>query len=264
MISVSSDMLQAWVSGLLWPLTRILAVIAAAPLFSHRAMPNMVKLGFSLVLTLIIMPTMPVVPKVDIVSMAGLLILIQQVVIGAAIGFSMHVMFAAAELAGQLGSMTMGLGFASFFDPQTQGQSTSVSQFFGLLAMLVFLSMNGHLLLISAIGDSFTSLPISAQATTYINGMTMAAWGGKIFSAGLLMSLPVVAALLVTNMALGILTRTAPQLNLFGIGFPITIGLGFLIIALSLPGMLQPIQRLIGESFSFVAGLGLPPIPGRP
>lgn len=256
MLSVSSDVLQAWVSGLLWPLTRILAVIASAPIFSNRAMPGQVKLGFGLVLTLIIMPTVPALPKVDMLSLAGLLILAQQIVIGAAIGFSMRIVFAAVEMAGQLGGMTMGLGFASFYDPQSQGQSTSVSQFFVLLAMMVFLSLNGHLLLIATLAGSFLSLPISTEPTTHINGMALATWGGKIFSTGLLMSLPVVAALLITNMALAVLTRTAPQLNLFGIGFPITIGIGFLIIALSLPGMLQPLRLLMDESFSFVAGLG--------
>lgn len=152
----------------------------------------------------------------------------------------------------------MGLGFASFFDPASGGQSTSISQFFGMLAILVFLSINGHLLLISAMLESFHTLPISADGLTHINGMTIAMWASNIFSAGLMMAMPVLAALLITNMALGILTRTAPQLNLFGIGFPITIGMGFLIIALSLPSMLKPMQHLINESFSFVGQISRP------
>ena len=256
MISLSSDLLQSWVSGLLWPLTRILAVFAAAPIFSQRVIPQRVKLGFGLLLTIIIVPTLPDLPKVEVMSLPGLLIVIQQIIIGTAIGFSLRIFFAAVELAGQLSSLTMGLGFASFFDPASGGQSTSISQFFGMLAILVFLSINGHLLLISALLESFHTLPITADGLTHINGMTMAMWASHIFSAGLMMALPIVAALLITNMALGILTRTAPQLNLFGIGFPITIGMGFLIIALSLPSMLRPMQHLIDESFSFISSIG--------
>lgn len=258
MISISSDLLQSWVSGLLWPLTRILAVIATAPLLSNRAIPQRVKIGLGLLITIIVVPTIPALPKVDVFSMNGLLILIQQLVIGTAIGFSLRILFAAVEMAGQLSSMTMGLGFASFFDPESRGQSTAISQFFGILAMLVFLSINGHLILINGVVQSFTSLPISADGMTHINGMTMAMWAERIFSTGLMMGLPVVAALLITNMALGILTRTAPQLNLFGIGFPITIGMGFLILALSLPGMLKPMQHLLDESFSFITSIGSP------
>ncbi|WP_020166547.1 MULTISPECIES: flagellar biosynthetic protein FliR [Methylotenera] len=263
MISLSSDILQSWISGLLWPLTRVLAVLAAAPLLSNRVIPLRVKLGFGLLLTMIIVPTLPSLPQVDVISLTGLLILVQQIIIGTAIGFSLRIFLAAVELAGQLCSLTMGLGFASFFDPASGGQSTSISQFFGLLAMLVFLSMNGHLMLISAMLESFHTLPISADGLTHINGMTMAMWASNIFSAGLMMAMPVVAALLITNMALGILTRTAPQLNLFGIGFPITIGMGFLIIALSLPGMLKPMQHLINESFSFLSSISSPS-PGKP
>lgn len=255
MITLGSDMLQAWVNSLLWPLTRVLGVMALAPMFSNRALPNQIKIGLAVMLTLIIAPTLPPLPTVAIFSGPGLLILVQQLIIGLAIGFSVRIVFAAVDMAGQLSGMTMGLGFAAFFDPQTQGQSTALNQFFVLLATLVFLSMNGHLLLISSIADSFVSFPIAVQSQQHIDGMAIASWGGKIFSAGLLLSLPIVTALLVTNMALGILTRSAPQLNLFGIGFPITLGMGFLIIAWALPGMLQPLQQLIEESFRFVQSM---------
>lgn len=252
MITFSSDLLQAWINGLLWPLTRVLGVFALVPVFSNAAMPNQVKIALGVMLTLIIAPTLPPLPALDIFSLPGLLVLVQQLIIGLAIGFSVRIVFAAVDLAGQIAGMTMGLGFASFFDPQSQGQSTALNQFFVLLATLVFLAMNGHLLLISAIADSFVSFPIAAHSAQHIDGLAIAKWGEEIFSSGLLLSLPVVTALLVTNMALGILTRTAPQLNLFGIGFPITLGMGFLLIAWTLPGMLQPLQQLIGDGFGFV------------
>ena len=121
MISVSSDVLQAWINGLLWPLTRVLGVIAIAPVFSNRGLPNQVKIALGILLTLIIAPTLPPLPAIGILSVQGLLILAEQLVIGLAIGFCVRIVFAAVDMAGQVAGMTMGLGFASFYDPQSQG-----------------------------------------------------------------------------------------------------------------------------------------------
>ena len=257
MLSVSSDVLQTWVISLLWPLTRILGVIAAAPIFSHTAMPNQVKLGLGIVLTLIIIPTLPPIPQFEIYSLKGLLVLMQQLVIGLAIGFTMRLVFSAVELAGQLVGMSMGLGFASFYDPQSQGQSTAVNQFLVLLAMLIFLSLDGHLLIVTAVANSFVTMPIATGGGN-INPMKIVLWGETIFSAGLMLAMPVVAALLITNMALGILTKTAPQLNLFGIGFPVTISIGFVVLALSLPGMLKPLENFIEQGINNMSQVAEP------
>jgi len=267
MVSISSELLQTWIIGLLWPLTRIMGVIATAPILSYSAIPAHIKLGFGLVLTLIIMPTLPPLPHFDIFSLQGLLILVQQLIIGLAIGFSMRLVFSAVELAGQLIGMTMGLGFASFYDPQSQGQSTAVSQFLVWLAMLIFLSLDGHLMIVTAMANSFVSMPISVGGAG-ISPIKIAMWGESIFSGGLLLALPAVAALLITNMALGILTKSAPQLNLFGIGFPITLSMGFVVLALTLPGMLKPVESLIEQGASNMRQVVVPttsaPVPDRP
>jgi flagellar biosynthetic protein FliR len=257
MVSISSDLLQTWIISLLWPLTRILGVIAAAPIFSHKSIPQRVKLGLGIMLTLIIVPTLPPLPQFEIFSFQGLLILVQQLIIGLAIGFSMRLVFAAVDLAGQLIGMSMGIGFASFFDPQTRGQSTALNQFLVILAMLIFLSLDGHLLIVTAVANSFITMPI-ALGGSGIDPMKIAMWGETIFSVGLLLALPAVAALLITNMALGILTKTAPQLNMFGIGFPITLSIGFLVLALSLPGMLKPIENFIEKGASNMAQVAVP------
>ncbi len=244
MVSFSSELLQTWIISLLWPLTRVLGVIATAPVFSDKALPNQVKLGLGVMFTLIIVPTIPPLPQFEIFSFQGLLILVQQLVIGLAIGFSMRLVFAAVSMAGQLIGMSMGLGFATFFDPQSHGQSTAITQFLWMLAMLIFLSLDGHLMVVSAVADSFVTMPVALSGSG-ISPMKIVIWGEAIFSTGLLLAMPAVAALLITNMALGILTRTAPTLNLFGIGFPITLTIGFLVLALSLQGMLKPIENMI-------------------
>jgi flagellar biosynthetic protein FliR len=252
MITVTSAELYTWIASFLWPLTRILGLISIAPLFGNVSVPARVKLGLGVMLALIIAPGVPALPATDPMSLTGFLILAQQLVIGMAMGFAMRIVFAAIELAGEISSMTMGLGFAIFYDPQTRGRSSAISQFIALLTLMVYLATNLHLVLLSTLAQSFTSLPISAAALSGDGFQQLTAWGGRIFSAGIQLSLPIVAALLITNMALGILTRAAPQLNLFGIGFPITIGVGFIMVALSLPFMSTPIVRLLHEGIEAI------------
>ncbi len=251
MISISSELINSWIIHLLWPLTRVLGVMATAPILSDRSIPARAKLGLGIVLTLIIMPTLPPVPQFDIFSLKGLLILVQQMIIGLAMGFSIRLVFAAVGMAGQMIGMSMGLGFAVFFDPMTQSQNTAISQFLTMLLMLIFLSLDGHLMMVRALADSFVTMPIAMEGNS-ISPMKIAMWGQTIFTTGLLLSLPAVAALLITNMALGILTRTAPQLNLFGIGFPVTLSIGFLVLALALQGMLMPMKGMVQDSLQYM------------
>jgi flagellar biosynthetic protein FliR len=244
MISFSTADINLWIAGLLWPLTRIMGLIAASPLLGNSAVPATVKISLGVLLAMIVAPAVPALPAADPMSLAGLLILVQEMLIGLAMGFSIRIIFAAVEMAGEISSLTMGLGFATFFDPTTQGRSSAISQFLALVATMAFLAVNAHLVLLSALVESFSTLPVSA-APVYGGGFKqLADWGGRIFSTGVQLSLPIVAALLITNVALGILTRAAPQLNLFGIGFPITLGVGLLVIAMTLPYLVTPVQNL--------------------
>ncbi|MDM5178556.1 flagellar biosynthetic protein FliR [Massilia sp. DJPM01] len=247
MITLTSAEMNAWIAGLLWPLSRILGLITAAPLFGNASVPVPVKIGLGVLLATIIAPAISAVPAADPLSMAGLLILVQELLIGVAMGFAIRLVFAAIEMAGEICSLTMGLGFASFFDPLTKGRSSAVSQFLALIATMAFLAANAHLVLLEALAESFITMPISASPMSSSAEWEMAKWGGLIFSAGLHLSLPIVAALLITQVALGILTRAAPQLNIFGIGFPITLGVGMLVIVMVLPYLGNPFQVLFNQ-----------------
>lgn len=258
MITLTSAELNTWIAALVWPLTRILGLIAVAPLFGNRSVPARVKVGLGVMLALIVAPTVPALPALDPMSLPGLLILVQQFIIGLAMGFAMRIVFSAVELAGTITGMTMGLGFATFFDPQSQGQSMVISQFMVLLATLAFLAVNGHLMLLSALAESFFTLPIASSGMGAPGFEQLASWGGRIFSAGVQLSLPMVAALLITNIALGILTRAAPQLNIFGIGFPITLSVGFIVIALALPYLATPLEQLFQEGIEMVQRVAMP------
>lgn len=258
MITVTSTELQTWIAAFLWPLIRILGLISAAPVFGNRSVPARIKVALGVMLTLIIAPTVPALPALEPMSASGLLILAQQFIIGLAMGFAMRIVFSAVEMAGEITGLTMGLGFATFFDPMSRGHSSAISQFLSLLAILVFLAANIHLALLAALAESFTTLPISASPAGALRFAQIANWGGQIFSTGIQLALPILAALLVTNIALGILTRAAPQLNLFGIGFPVTIGIGFIMIALALPYMATPLERLLQNGIGMARQIGMP------
>ena len=261
MISFTTTELYAWIGGLLWPLTRILGLVAAAPVFGNTGVPMLIKMTLGVTLAAVVAPTLPPAPIVDPTSWAGILILGQELLVGAAMGFAMRLVFAAVEFAGEVASSTMGLGFATFFDPTSAGRSSAISQFLALVATMAFLAMNAHLALIEALIESFFTLPISGTPMSASAPLEMVRWGSRIFSAGLQLSLPIVAALLITNIALAILTRAAPQLNLFGIGFPITLGMGFLVISLTLPYLGMPLQNLFNQGIE--AGRRIPRVGGE-
>jgi flagellar biosynthetic protein FliR len=260
-ISFTTTELYAWIGGLLWPLTRILGLVTAAPVFGNTGVPMLIKMTLAVSLAAVVAPTLPPVPIVDPTSWAGILILGQELLVGVAMGFAMRLVFAAIEFAGEVASSTMGLGFATFFDPSSAGRSSAISQFLALVATMAFLAMNAHLVLVEALVESFFTMPISATPMALGAPLEMVRWGGRIFSAGLQLSLPIVAALLITNVALAILTRAAPQLNLFGIGFPITLGTGFLVISLTLPYLGTPLQNLFNQGIE--AGRRIPRVGGE-
>ena len=254
MISITSAQLDAWLAALIFPLTRILAMIASSPILGNKQIPARVKLGLSVLITIIVTPTIGEMPPVAVGSPQGLLIMIQQVIIGVAMGFTMRLIFTAIEMAGELAGLQMGLGFASFYDPVNAAQTPIVAQWLGMVAALAFLAINGHLHMLSALAESFKTLPIGGMMPSQ-GFHDVARWGGSIFAYALQISLPILAALLITNIALGILTRAAPQLNLFAIGFPITLAIGFLVLMLSMPHFIPMLDRLTQEGLGATLNL---------
>jgi flagellar biosynthetic protein FliR len=261
MITITSTQMHAWIAGLLWPLTRILGLFMVAPLFSNRSIPARVRIVLGVLIALIVAPAVSgSLPPVDPMSAAGLVLLAQQMVIGLAMGFAMRIVFAAVEMAGEMVGLTMGLGFATFFDPQSHGRSSAISQFLALLVLMIYLAANVHLVLLSVLVESFATLPIGAPADGGLAHQLVQS-GSRIFSLGVQLALPMVAALLMTNMALGILTRAAPQLNLFGIGFPLTLTVGFVLIGLALPYLATPMERLLQEGVELARRIAMLPTP---
>ena len=244
MISLTAAEINAWIVAFFFPLARILALLTAAPPFNNQGLNTRTRLVLGLAIALAITPALPKIEAIDPASGLGLLILAQPLVIGLAMGFSMRLVFTAIDLAGTMISNQMGLGFATAYDPQSAAQTAVISQFLGMLGLLVFLAIDGHLMVIATLGRSFAVLPIGASTITSASWLNIANAGGLIFSSGVLLALPVVVALLIANIALGVLGRVAPQLNLMAIGFPITIVLGFCALIVSLSYLATPLQQL--------------------
>lgn len=263
MISVTSAQLDAWIAAFLFPLARILGLVAVGPVFGSLAIPQNIRLMAGLAITLAIAPAIPPMPAIPAGSWAGLAILAQQMVIGIVLGLSLRIVFVAVDVAGDLIGLQMGLSFAVFYDPTNTGQTAVVTEFFSLLAVLLFLSLNGHLLMLSLLAQSFTLLPVSLAPFAAKGYAALLSWAATMFLAGVLLSLPLIAALLIANIAMGVLTRVAPQLNLFAVGFPVTLMAGFLVIMISLPYFAAALERLYGQGFAAMttimkAGAGIP------
>lgn len=258
MITISSTQIDAWIVAFIYPLTRILSFIATAPLWSTAGIPRRMRLLLAFSIAVAITPTLPVMPAVQPGSLAGLWILLQQVLIGIGMGFAVKIVFTAFDLAGEFIGFQMGLGFATFYDPTSSSQTAVITEMLRLIALLLFLAMNGHLLYVATLAQSFTAIPVNTTPLAAGSWLNLVELGGKIFSTGLFLALPIIVALTITNVALAILTRAAPQLNLFALGFPLTLMGGFAALAVSMNYLSGPIQSVFEVGMEAMLGYAVP------
>lgn len=241
---------MAWVSPILWPFLRVLAVFTAAPMFSQRAIPLRTKVGLAFLVALSAQASLSGQPVVSMNSPEALGTALQQVAVGVAIGFAVRVVFAAVELAGELVGLQMGLNFAAFFDPASNAQVSAVSRFFGNMAVLLFVVVNGHLMVLMAVIRSFESFPVDGRFVDVVSRLRLHELGADLFASALWMALPMVALLLFVNLALGIVSRIAPQMNIYAIGFPVTLVMGLVGMVATLPMLDQPMLALMDRMIS--------------
>jgi flagellar biosynthetic protein FliR len=235
MFQFTDAQLAAWLASVVYPFVRIAALIATAPILGDGSVPRRVRIGLAIFVTIVVAPGVGAMPRVDFLSGDGLMLIARQLLIGASMGFAVRLAFAAIEYAGDLIGLQMGLGFATLLDPETNDQTPIIGSLLRYFASLAFLVANGPLMMLAGVAESFHALPIASSVGSADEWKMLVLSGSAIFNLALHMALPVVAALLVTNIALGVMTRAAPQLNLFSIGFPITISVGLVVLAASLP-----------------------------
>ncbi|UPG89003.1 flagellar biosynthetic protein FliR [Luteibacter aegosomaticola] len=227
--------LEGWVGSACWAMARISGLMLVAPIFSATTVPVRIRLGITVLLTVVLAPLAPL--DIRPLSAAGVATLAQQILIGGALGFMLKLIFEAVSYAGQYVSQAMSLGFAEVVNPGAGGTTPVLSQFYMMMVTLLFLVMNGHLQLIDLLAESFRSLPVG-QDGIGTNGL----WGvltftTHLFSGAVRVALPALTALLVVNLGFGAISRSAPSMNLFAVGFPITICLGMIAVWLALRGL---------------------------
>ncbi|MEO8466688.1 MAG: flagellar biosynthetic protein FliR [Gammaproteobacteria bacterium] len=248
------DMLEAMLTRELgftiWPFFRIAGVMMVAPIFGARLVPKRVRLALAVMTTVVVSPMLPPTQPFEL-SLATGLVVAQEILIGAAIGFCLQMIFDALIVAGQTIAMSMGLGMATMVDPQRGVTVPVVSQFFVVLGTLIFLSLGGHLATLRLLSDSFSALPVGHFLSR--NGLFMLAnWGGQLFAGALRIALPAATALLIANIAFGIMSRAAPTLNLFSVGLPAGLLVGFVLLLFNIGHMSALLTEFLSTTLIFL------------
>lgn len=260
MIEVDWAQLQPWVSAFFWPFCRFLGFFMSDPILGHNNISNQVKVGLAALLAFLIAPNLPPLPPIALFSWAGFGVIVEQVLIGLSLGMVMRITLAVVEMAGEICGMQMGLAFASFFSADSNTNSQVLSRFLGLVTILMFLALDGHLLVLELLASTFERLPIGHFGFNPQAWNAMARHGGTIFLTGLLLALPMVGALLIINLAMGILNRVAPQLTVFSVGFPATLFVGMLLLTVLVGDLGQFLEGLLEQALRFmglfIEGLG--------
>lgn len=251
MLTFTEAQVLAWITPILWPFLRVLALFGALPIFAQRGVPMRVRVALAFMIAFCAQATLPAMPVIPLDSPSAVLAIVQQILIGASLGFAVRIVFAAVEFAGELVGLQMGLNFAGFFNPMTGGEATATSRFFGVSVSWLFIVTGGHLALIAAVVQSFQAFPVGPEPFAFLRAVQPQVWGAEVFRLGLWIALPMIAMLLFVSLVLGIISRVAQQMNIFAIGFPITVSVGLIGILLTLPMMQMPftmaLERMLAQ-----------------
>jgi flagellar biosynthetic protein FliR len=254
MITLTAQQLNGWLAQLFWPFVRIGSCFMLAPAFGSVTVPMRVRIILAGAVALLIAPLVTI-PAVTPFSAAGVLITVQQAVIGAALGFSLQILFEAVSLGGELVANSMGLSLAFNLDPQTGASTPTVGQLYTVLVTLIFLVLDGHLALIRTLVDGFHTLPIGTSGLGANGLWAVVNWGSELFSGALIVALPGVTALLIANLAFGVVSRAAPTLNIFSVGLPVSLVFGLLAMIVGLPALESSFIRLLAGALDFLRRL---------
>ena len=239
----------------IWPFVRIGAFLMVMPLIGGSFVPTKVRLLLAVALTAVLAPVLPTMPSPDVLSVVGLVTMIQELALGVAMGFLVQLVFDAIALSGQVIGMSMGLGFAVFLDRARGVNIPVLGQLFLMLGMLIFLSMNGHLALIRLLAESFHAWPVSTASLSVSMLSEILLWTGQMFVYAMKIALPAITAILIVNLSFGVMSRAAPTLNLFAVGFPVSMLLGFAVIFLNMGVLAENVSIFIDRTLAMISHL---------
>ena len=254
-IALTTGQLEAYVAQGFFPFARIGACLMVAPMFGARFVPVRMRVLLAVALTALVAPLTPSTGIAPF-SPQGFVVVAQQLLIGAALGFAMQVVFDALGLAGQLLANSMGLSFAFNVDPLRGSSTAALGQLYIILATLTFLALGGHLALLEVLVQGFTTIPIGTEGLGREGLWNLVLWGGQLFAGAIAIALPGVTALLIVNLAFGVVSRAAPSLNLFAVGIPISLVLGLLVVLAGIGPLQEGVAQLIAQGFEFIRALG--------
>ncbi len=240
MLTFTEAQVLEWITPLLWPFLRVLALFGALPVFAQRGVPARVRVALAFLIAFCAQASLPTMPVIPLDSAPAFLAIVQQILIGASLGFAVRIVFSAVEFAGEIIGLQMGLNFAGFFNPMTNTEATATSRFFSISVSWLFIVTGGHLALVAAVIQSFHAFPVGPEPFAFLRAVQPQVWGAEVFRLGLWIALPMIAMLLFVNLVLGIISRVAQQMNIFAIGFPITVSVGLIGMLLTLPMMQMP------------------------
>ena len=253
-IALTTGQLEAYVAQGFFPFARIGACLMVAPMFGARFVPARSRVLLAVALTALVAPLAPSTGIAPF-STDGIVVVAQQLLIGVALGFALQVVFDALGLAGQLLANSMGLSFAFNVDPLRGSSTAALGQLYIILATLTFLALGGHLALIELLAHGFTTMPVSTSGIGREGLWMLVNWGGQLFAGAISIALPGVTALLIVNLAFGVVSRAAPTLNLFAVGFPISLVVGLLVVLAGIAPLTEGVKQLIALGFEFLRAL---------
>ena len=242
-----------------WPFLRISAFLVAIPAIGGAFVPRRIRALLAITMTLVMAPVITQsLPAEQILSLVGVLAALQEVALGLIMGFVTQLVFDAVTLGAQTVSMSMGLGFAVFLDRVSGVNIPVIGQFYLMLSLLIFLSVNGHLQLVQMLADSFSSAPIGAVDLTAADANAVLTFSGQLFVGAMRIALPAVTTLLIVNLSFGVMSRAAPSMNLFAVGFPISMLLGFVVVYLGVDGLVGSFESLFPAALETLSCLTVP------
>jgi flagellar biosynthetic protein FliR len=244
---------QLW--SLIFVMVRVGAAFIAAPVFGNVSVPLQVRVALAGAIGVLVLGTQSIAPPPQVFALATFLAIAAEALVGLALGFILQIAFAAPLIAGELIGGSMGIGFANMIDPNSGRSSPAIGQFLSILLTLLFLSIDGHLVLVDTIAKSYVALPPGAAWLAPGQMRDIAMFGGYAFLAGLLLALPVGFLLLCLNLVVGMMSRSAPALNLFSIGLPASLAVGVIAMAAAFPAMGDYILVIVREGLEATRSL---------
>lgn len=253
MIVLTQIQLESWLAMYFWPFARIAGCLMVAPIFGAKFVPARLRIVLAGAITLLVAPLLPPVPQVEMFSIQSMLITAQQVLVGVIVGFTLQFIFDAVGMGGQLLANSMGLSFAFNIDPMRGASTPALGQIYLLLMTMTFLALNGHLALLEALVRGFQTVPVGVNGVGPLGLWKVVHFAEQLFSGALSIALPGMTALLVVNISFGVISRAAPTLNLFAVGFPVALIAGLVILTAGMPGVQQGFIVLMQVAMDMLA-----------